>query len=474
MAKLILGPLIGGLSHSSANLWGRADSACTLYAWIATRKNTGNATLTGRTRLKNETGFAGIIPLKKLKPETTYYFALTLDKDRPAPGEFKAFKTFPKPGQFRPFRFAFGSCFRLDDHQPGETFRHILDHQKDLAFLMMLGDQIYSDEWKHNGLGRVAVTRDEYRQVYLNTWSDQDLRALLANLPVFMTLDDHEVDNDWHWEDPARETAIVPWYTRLIRWFGGRPLAERRLPRERIRSALQAYWEHQGMHAPKMLLPMERDKDSGDFNLMQEDAGSLAYTFYYGSAAFFVMDARTMRIHNPTTQVMLGEAQWDVLKQWLVDVKDGYPVKFIATSSAFLFQMFGDIANDRWSGFPQERDRLLHFLAEQGIEGVYLLAGDLHEAHAISAELNGPGGRSIPIWEFCATPFKQEINWLAKLLIVEPNSAALRNSRVHFSIGRINYGVVEVQLDKTGKHKVTYTVNYKDREWKTRTISSIA
>lgn len=470
--QLILGPLIGGLSHNSVNLWGRADKACALSAWIATRQDASDATLTGQTDLADAAGFAGIVPIKKLKPESTYYFALALDKKKPAQKQFRAFKTFPKPGQIRSFRFAFGSCFRLDDEHPGEAFRHILDHQKDLAFLMMLGDQIYADEWKHNGLGRVAVTRDEYRQVYLNTWSDPDLRELLANTPVYMTLDDHEVDNDWHWENTARDQAIVPWYTRAIRWLGGRPLAERRLPRERIRAALQAYWEHQGIHAPKMLLPMEREKESGDFNLMEEDAGSLAYTFYYGAAAFFVMDTRTMRVHNRDTQIMLGEAQWKVLKEWLMDVKDAYPVKFIASSSAFLFEMFGDIANDRWSGFKAERDRLLFFLAEKGIENVFILAGDLHEAHAISAELSGPDEKTIPIWEFCATPFKQEINWLAKLLIVEPASASLKNPQVHFSIGKINYGMVEVEFDKTGKPKVTYIVNYKDQEWKTRMIGS--
>jgi alkaline phosphatase D len=318
----------------------------------------------------------------------------------------------------------------------------------------------------------VAITRDEFRQVYLNTWSDPDLRRLLANVPVFMTLDDHEVDNDWHWEDKAREHAMVPWYTRFLRWIGGRPLVERRIPRQRIRDALHAYWEHQAMHAPRLLLPTERQRPGGDFSLTEADTGSFAYTFYYGAAAFFVMDTRTLRVHNPETQIVLGEAQWKALQEWLMDVKDTYPVKFLVTSSALLFEMFGDFANDRWLGFPKERDRLLFFLAEQGIENVYFLAGDLHEAHAVSAKLTGPKGRQIPIWEFCATPFNQDINWMAKWLIVEPSSPALKNPRVHFSIGHINYGMVEVDFDETGKPKVKYTVHYKDRTWKTKTIGA--
>ena len=238
MADMILGPLMGGLTYNSVNLWARADSSCTLYAWLGTQRDLGDVKLAGQTNLKDATAFAGIVPLKRLKPETTYYFALALDKKKPPKKEFQKFKTFPKPGQVRPFRFAFGSCFRRDGKDPGEAFRHILEHQKDLAFLMMLGDQIYADEWLYNGLGRVAVTREEYRQVYLHTWSDPDLRALLARLPVYMILDDHEVDNDWHWDDEARQLAFVPWYTRFLRWIGGRPVAERRIPRHRIRDAL--------------------------------------------------------------------------------------------------------------------------------------------------------------------------------------------------------------------------------------------
>lgn len=471
-AKLILGPLIGGLANDRVNLWGRSDSESTLHAWIATRKNLGDARLAGRTRLTEAMAFAGIVRIKRLKPETTYYYALTLNRKKPPRKEFRCFTTFPKPGQIRSFRFGFGSCFRPDGEFAGEAFRHILDHQKGLAFMLMLGDQIYADEWKYNGLGRVAVTREEYRQVYVNTWSDPDFRKLLASVPVFMTLDDHEVDNDWHWEDKRREHARVPWYTRFLRWIGGRPVTERRLPRKRIRGALRAYWEHQGMHAPDLLVPMERKRASKDFNLTEYDRGSLAYAFYYGPAAFLVMDTRTMRVHNRNTQIMLGEAQWKALIGWLMEVKDTYPVKFLVTSSAFLFEMFGDIANDRWSGFPAEREHLLFFLAEQGIENVFFLAGDLHEAHAISAELSDPDGKRIPIWEFCSTPFNQDINWLAKLLIIENSSPALKNTRVHFSLGHINYGVIEVQFDREGKPRVKYTVNYKDKVWKTRSISS--
>src|SRR5262245_47547070 len=139
MANLILGPLIGGLSHSGVNLWGRADSPSTLHAWLATRRDASDAFLAGRTKLMEDNAFAGIVQVKKLKPETTYYYALRLDNQRPGKREFKSFKTFPRPGEIRSFRFAFGSCFRPDGPNAGQAFRHILDTKRDIPFMLMIG-----------------------------------------------------------------------------------------------------------------------------------------------------------------------------------------------------------------------------------------------------------------------------------------------------------------------------------------------
>ena len=469
MGKLILGPIIGGLSHERVNLWGRADGTSTLYAWLARKKDFSDAKLAGQSKLAAASGFAGMVEIKKLKPETTYYFAISLSKRKPS--SFSSFKTFPAPGKTKNFRFAFGSCFR-PDHDPaiaGQTFEK-LGTEKDISFMLMLGDQIYADEYKYNGLGCVASTLDEYRFVYHNTWKNARLQKLLAKTPVFMTLDDHEVDDDWRWQDGKREIANFSGYTKLMRLLKRRPNLERVLPVTRARNALQAYWEHQGMHAPQMLLPLEINKEN-QFRYHEEDPGSLAYTFYYGAAAFFVMDTRTMRIQNKNTRVVLGTQQWHALEEWLLDTKDDYPVKFIASSSAFLYDMWFDPTKDRWNGYPNERNRLLHFLAEHGIENVFLITGDSHEAHATSAELYGPNGKAIPIWEYCSTPFEQTPNKLAKYFGCIPNNAPIKNGKFHFSLGYINYGLVDVEFDKQGKPAVKYTVNYKNKKgWESRSI----
>ncbi len=470
MPELILGPLVGGLSHDSVNLWARADGPATLYAWLAEDQEPLNPA--GQVNLEEINGFAGEVAIRGLKPETTYRYALSLH-DVPPESEMGIFTTFPLPGTPRSFAFAFGSCFRAEDETSGEAFRVLAERalSERLRFLLLFGDQIYADEPRFNGLGRVAISLEDYRAVYRHVWSHPAWRMAMQRLPVFMTLDDHEVDNDWHWVDESRTQAELPLYTRLERRLKGYPIEAWKLSGQRVRDALKAYWEHQGMHAPSPIQPPGWTSGAR-FLLNREDRGSLAYTFTYGAAAFFVMDTRTGRLLNSRRREMLHEGQWQALENWLLGVKDAYPIKFLVTSSAFLYDLSLDVP-DRWSAFRAERDRLLHFLAANGIEGVYFLSGDLHSAHATRAHLYGPEGKRILIREFCSTPFEQESNWLSTLTWRRPSSSALADFAHLFTIDRINFGVVHVEFlpeDGGTPPRVRFECVYRDGKgrWQSR------
>jgi phosphodiesterase/alkaline phosphatase D-like protein len=451
---MMLGPIIGGLSHDRVRLWARADGPSTLCAWIAARRDQQDARRLGRVKLTAATGFAGVLTVDGLKPATRYFYALTLaSKPKPPKKDFLPFTTFPAPGKATSFRFSFGSCFRPEGEHAGRAFEHLLKRQAGLSFLMMLGDQVYSDEWRENGLGHAAMTLDDYRAAYCNIWHNQYHRALLARTPVFMILDDHEVDNDWHWTDFEHRQAGIPFYSRLLRWLAGRPAEERGLTRGRVLAALQANWEHQAMYAPASLTP----------------EGPLFYDFEYGAAAFFVLDSRTQRVYGRQGHSMLGEAQWNALTDWFRRVKETHPVKFVITSTSILSQIYGDFTNERWSAFKDERERLLFFLADEGIEGVHFLAGDLHSGHCISAKLSGPDGKAIPVREFCSSPFEQNPNKLARLLQHPAHSPALKERKRHFVVTEINYGVVQVDFSRTKKPKVTFRLHYQEGGiWRTR------
>lgn len=463
--SLLLGPLVGGLSHNSANIWVRANAPARMHVWLARRPDVKDAEWVGEAGLYTENACAGVVPLSKLKPNTRYYYSVSLTKRRPSQKDFHAFSTFPKPGTDVAFNFAFGSCYLPPDEHGGQTLDEL--HRRvdsdQLRFGLMIGDQIYADAKDQNGLGRVAVTLDDYRAVYKHNWSRPAMRSLMPDLPLFMTLDDHEVDNDWRWTNLERTEAEISIIDRVTRWFKRVPLAERSLSLTRVRAALKAYDEHQMWHAPDPLLPFEFD-EKGEYMIRPNDAGALAYTFYYGNAAFFVLDTRTMRVTGKK-KTMLGEGQWLMLEHWLKEVNAKYPVKFLVTSCSVLHPLWIDIVNDRWSGFRRERERLLELLAVNEIEGVRILTGDLHSTHAVTAELKCPSGRRIPIAEFCASPFEQESIWIS-FTYGPLFSKWLARQKRHFYHACPNFGIVNVSSDSPDP-RVTFTINYNDNgEWK--------
>jgi alkaline phosphatase D len=444
-----------------------------LRGWLGSKPNLSDARPAGQSLpLQARDAFAGVVPLRGLKAATTYYYDLRLDKAPPPvqPG-YSSFTTFPKPGVAQDFSFAFGSCFRPAQEGGGIIFQSLEAQRlslegspgRKLRFVLMIGDQIYPDDWEFNGLSQFhqgvkkgAQTLEDYRNVYLHTWRNEHLRRLLRNLPVFMTLDDHEVDDDWHWSDAERRSAGLSTWARLIRWLKGRPPEERRLTPQRVRDALQAYWEHQGMHGPPLLHRPQLGEDGG-YLFERHHPGSLAYAFAYGTAAFFVLDTRTMRVWNSRERRMLGDGQWHLLKEWLLQVRDEYPLKFIVTSSSVLYSMFGDFLGDRWSGFRGERDTLLRFIGEQRVQNVYVIAGDLHSSHSMTAEC-GDEADPILLHEFCSTPFEQVCNRYARWLYTSIKTGAVQHPKRQFVVTEPNYGIVRVHYGKGGRPKVDFTL----------------
>ena len=460
-SRILLGPLVGGLSHSSANLWARADGAGMLHAWLGQKPNLSDARHAGAALTVAAAGFAAKVRVHHLAPDTTYHYALTLSDQPPDPaqGPYPAFTTAPPPGEPYDFAFAFGSCFAGGLINDGQTLRHMdaLRERLGLRFLLMLGDQIYADAWWTNGLGRVALTEEDYREVYRHNWSHPAWQQLMPHMPVYMILDDHEVDNDWAWTSTERYEGRIPKIHWIERWLRRLPPEARRLSHRRIQAALQTYWEHQAMHAPPLLQPPEGVKHDRPL-ILSTDEGYFGYTFTFGPAAFFVMDTRTQRVHK---QRLLHRAQWEALETWLLEVKDAFPVKFIVSSVSVLLDLWGDWTHDRWNGYPDERRRLLHLLSANRAEHVYILTGDLHSAHAVETTLQTPTGAPLSLWEFSASPFEQMPNKLTLVAAKAVHTHPIQDYRLHFRLAEPNFGVVKVRCGD-GQPQVRFEI-YDDR-----------
>jgi hypothetical protein len=113
-------------------------------------------------------------------------------------------------------------------------------HERWPHLLLHIGDQVYADELppvtaalvrrrSRPGLPRdQAVDLEEYRSLYVESWSHPTVRWLLSTVGNLMVFDDHEVHDDWNtslaW---VEEMRARPWW------------------RQRVVSAFASYWLYQ-------------------------------------------------------------------------------------------------------------------------------------------------------------------------------------------------------------------------------------
>ena len=435
--ELILGPMIGGLSSRSAKIWGRGSHPADMYVWVGDRPVIKDAKPAGSCQLTAGNGFAGFLQVDDLQPDTKYYYAVSLQNRSPGQAA-GSFRTLPGNGYNGDISFAFGSC-NLPGSAEADIFKHIGDKakEKNIRFALLIGDQVYADYNKKNGIGKIAESLEDYRRLYTFSWGRKHFRDTFKSLPVFMTPDDHEVDDDWRWRDPGRQK---PGYL-MINTF--RRILSRRRPinitRERVANALQAFWEHQVIHSPRSVdlgIPFEYLRDTPNY-----------YSFEIGKAAFFVMDTRSHRVRSFLdfkNRTMLGPEQWQEFESWLLQVKDSHPVKFVVTSSGFLMRHWIDVFNDRWKGFGKERKRLINFAADNKIKGVHLLSGDLHASGIVTAVLDG----KIPFTELGSSPFEQKPARFLKYTFFGLPFSRVSKIKRHVFIGEQNFAVVTAKFDE--------------------------
>lgn len=235
---------------------------------------------------------------------------------------------------------------------------------QDLAFVAFLGDYIYETApattrvvRTHEGTGE-PVTVVEYRNRYAQYRSDPALQAAHATHPFVVTLDDHELDNNWADDVPQDPGQQSP--------------AEFRARRT---AALRAYWEH-------MPLPMSARPQGPDARFYRRlSFGRLA--------TLSILDTRQYRSRRPTTEdgaedparTMTGERQ----ERWLADglTRTSTPWNLIG-NQAMMAQVdhspgAGRISEfDSWDGYRAQRRRLLETIAAADVPGVVVLTGDQH------------------------------------------------------------------------------------------------
>jgi len=383
--KLTVGPIVGETTQNRTRIWGRGeahvidDQPRRCFGAIRHRKQ--GAPSWSRTQIiKMNPNFdlTGLAILDRLVPETHYEYQMGFFFSEGEMGEVE-FRNSDwndvSEGHFltasgndrKPRTLVIGSCRYLlktflgnfFDNRGDKTFRSILRQIKngtEIHQLIMMGDQIYADDLNVFNQDKTIA---QFYQRYRDAFSQKHLRKLMSRIPTYMTLDDHEIEDNW----PSNANE-QDWKTLFP-------------------NAIHAYQTYQLSHSPT--IPVRGRRLVGTLN-------RLWYKYSDGCCDIFVTDSRTERYCNPDGESgILGPEQIRALKRWL---KDGSGrVKIVVTSVPFIPDSASDESQDKWAGFQRQRIELLEHIERHQIKKVVFFSGDVHAS--LSIELISPSRLKI-------------------------------------------------------------------------------
>ena len=394
--RFTVGPILGAVSPDTARVWGRGRESRVdgvlqrLFGVGRTRrKNGGRFGKPQYFKLNPVFDFTGVTVFRNLQSDTDYEYEIgaiaaeaefdELDTIEPQwdAAHRVSFRT-ASDDKLASRSFVFGSCRYLlrlfggtfFDSRGDKTFRSInrqIEEGRRVDQILMLGDQIYADDLN---FVRPDQNIDEYFERYRDAFSQDHFTNLVRRVPTYMTLDDHEIEDNW----PAGRT-------------GGDTL--RKFP-----AAMHAYLTYQLSHSPLFLY---------------DGSGRLTgrpdrywYTFSDGCCDFFVTDTRTERLYDDDGNRVriIDHVQMQALKDWLSDGSER--VKLVATAVPFFPDLAGT-GRDRWDSFTGQRNEILDYIRTKKIPKVAFLSGDVHSS--MSAELRHRSDRDFRVVSVVSSPF---------------------------------------------------------------------
>lgn len=469
MAELVLGPLLRYTGTTQATVWVEADTPCEV-AVLGARKRTFCV----------EGHHYALVLVGDLVPGTITQYEVRLN-DRvvwPPDDGRSPCQIVTRQGE-RQARLVFGSCRVGAPHSPPFTLPPDEDpagfgidalwaYSRRLQqgmepwpdCLLLLGDQVYADEvssdtaaYIHERVAEAAAhgvdgapppgevaNFEEYTRLHRESWSDPDIRWLLATVPSTMIFDDHDVHDDWNisheWVSDMR---MLPWWE------------------ERILGAFMSYWiyQHIGNLAPseldgeQLLKEVYEDEDAGPrlrrfAHTVDRDTTASRFAFHrdFGRTRLVVIDTRAARVLTNGRRDIVDADEW----QWIVDTTRGDFDHLILASTVPVFMARGihhleawneavcsgrwgraaarvgerlrrSLDFDHWPAFQRSFRAFVELVRERASSDapdapapatILVLGGDVHTAYVAEVSL-GDAQRSR-IYQVVCSPFRKPLS----------------------------------------------------------------
>jgi hypothetical protein len=462
MPSLVLGPVLRYVGDTEAVIWVETDAPCEVEV-LGTRE---------RTFCVCDHHYA-LVCCGGLEPGTWHEYEVLLAGERAWPRDdgFPAseFRTYPKDG---PLRIAFGSCRIAAPHEPPYTLTkdedergREIDALRTMALrmrgqrreerpdvLVMLGDQVYADEVSPATRAFIETKRDpaeppgervvdfeDYTRLYLESWSDPDIRWLLSVVSSAMIFDDHDVHDDWNISQAWLEEM------RRHEWWN-----------EHIKGALASYWvyQHLGNLAPEShqedaLLQRVKEVDDAEAILEEfafkadrdTDGSRWSYCRDLGNTRLVVIDSRAGRVLEEGNRSMLDEDEW----AWVEEHATGdFDHLLVATSLPWLLGRgmhyaeawseavaggaWGPLAArtaeklrqtvdmEHWAAFQESFRRLAELFRAVGTgergeppSSIVALSGDVHHAYLFEVGYPHGTGMKSGVWQAVCSPYRNPL-----------------------------------------------------------------
>lgn len=279
------------------------------------------------------------------------------------------------------------------------------------------GDKAFDYEVVRQHDGNEITTLWDYRNRHALYRSDPQLQAAHAASPWLVSMDDHEVDNNW-----AGLVPQDPW-AQTEQEFRVRRIA-----------AFKAWYEHMPVAQP----PVIRDLES---------SMRMYGVWRFGPAQVHLLDTRQYRSDQVCGDGFPGEAACgerddprrsmtgEVQERWLLDQlsRSEAPFNVLAQQTwmtPYRYASGPQYNMDQWDGYTAQRSHLLQRMSQ--VSNPVVLSGDWHCAQASALHLDPENLRSPRVgFEFASTSISSLCSWQQRV-----HDALEHNPHVSYVNGR--------------------------------------
>jgi len=393
-AALPNGVAAGDVSQSSAWLWARSDTPGLVKFEVAS--DTAFNSIVGSF---NAAVIDAMQPVKGvvtgLAPGQQYYYRATDATLTTATGSFR---TAAAPGTHAGLRFGVTGDWR-GELAPYPAIANVA--ARNLDFLVKHGDTIYAE--RYSGPAQpTASTLAEYRarhdEVLSSRYGVNSWATARASTPIFASIDDHEVVNDFAGGVPQVGGGF---YNDTARYRDGLQAFREYMPiADRVYSGTgEARFDGKPDLYRAQLFGSDALMILTDARSFR-DAGLAPWNGTPGDAARFLGESATL------DRTLLGRPQLDRVKTDLKQAQqDGVTWKFLHIAEPSM-NLGLAAASDRYEGYARERTELLSFIKNEGIENVVFVTADIHGTLVNNLTYSPDGVNQIEsgAWEISTGP----------------------------------------------------------------------